>query len=72
MIQIRLHLFHPSQAPVYDHWDTFGSSNYDTLSPRINPELDLASSHLQVVKELVKTIFLHDFRKSRLLTQQEL
>lgn len=60
------------KAAVFDDWATFGSSNYDTLSLRINHELNLASSHPKLVEGLVQKIFLPDFRKSRLLTPEEL
>lgn len=60
------------KAAVVDDWATFGSSNYDTLSLRINRELNLASSHAALVEGLVHKVFLPDFRKSRLLTLQEL
>ena len=60
------------KAAVFDDWATFGSSNYDTLSLRINRELNLASSHPKLVEGLVEKIFLPDFRKSRLMTQKEL
>lgn len=59
------------KAAVFDDWATFGSSNYDTLSLRINRELNLASSHPKLVEGLVRKIFLPDFRKSRLLTPEE-
>lgn len=60
------------KAAVFDDWATFGSSNYDTLSMRINRELNLASSHPKLVEGLVQKIFLPDFRKSRLMTPEEL
>ncbi|MEX2577672.1 MAG: phosphatidylserine/phosphatidylglycerophosphate/cardiolipin synthase family protein [Verrucomicrobiales bacterium] len=60
------------KAAVFDDWATFGSSNYDTLSLRINRELNLASSHPKVVDGLVQKIFLPDFRRSRLMPPEEL
>lgn len=60
------------KAAVFDDWATFGSSNYDTLSLRINRELNLASSHPKLVEELVQKIFLPDFRESRRMTRREL
>ncbi len=56
------------KALVCDDWATFGSSNYDTLSLRINRELNLASSHPDVVEGLVRKVFLPDFKKSRRLS----
>ncbi len=48
-----------------DGWATVGSVNFDTLSMRINRELNLAFSHPATVRELEKTVFLPDFRRSR-------
>ena len=60
------------KAAVFDDWATFGSSNYDTLSMSINRELSLSSSHPKLVEGLVQKVFLPDFLKSRLMTQEEL
>ncbi len=59
------------KAAVFDDWATFGSSNYDTLSLRINRELNLASSHPTLVEGLVEKVFLPDFQNSRLMTPEE-
>ncbi|HEX7260198.1 MAG TPA: phospholipase D-like domain-containing protein, partial [Luteolibacter sp.] len=50
---------------VCDDWACVGSANFDTLSMRINRELNLAFSHPVAVRELEKTIFLPDFKRSR-------
>lgn len=49
---------------ICDGWATFGSANLDTLSMRINRELNLAFSHRAAVQELEKAVFLPDFRRS--------
>jgi cardiolipin synthase len=48
-----------------DGWATFGSANFDTLSMRINRELNLASRDPATLRELETRIFLPDFRRSR-------
>lgn len=60
------------KAAVFDDWGIFGSANCDTLSLKINRELNLASSHPTLVEGLVRKVFLPDFRKSQLLTQEQL
>jgi cardiolipin synthase len=60
------------KAAVFDDWASFGSSNYDTLSLKINREMNLASSHPKLVEGLVHKVFLPDFRKSRRLTREQL
>ncbi len=54
-----------------DDWATVGSANLDTLSLRINRELNLAFSHPAAVRKLEKTVFLPDFNRSRSLSLAE-
>jgi cardiolipin synthase len=56
---------------VCDDWASVGSANLDTLSMRINRELNLAFSHPAAVRELEKTVFLPDFKRSRQLRRAE-
>lgn len=53
------------KAIICDDWASVGSANYDTLSMRINRELNIAFPDGSSVKHLEKTIFLPDFRQSR-------
>lgn len=53
------------KAIVCDDWATVGSANLDTLSMRINRELNLAFSDGAAVRELEQLVFLPDFRRSR-------
>jgi cardiolipin synthase len=50
---------------ICDDWASVGSANFDTLSMRINRELNLAFSDRTVVQELVRSVFLPDLRQSR-------
>jgi cardiolipin synthase A/B len=52
---------------ICDNWASMGSANFDTLSLRINRELNLAFSDPGEIKQLEKKVFLPDFRKSRRL-----
>lgn len=56
---------------VCDDWASIGSANLDTLSMRINRELNLAFSHRASVRDLEKQIFLPDFHVSRLIHLKE-
>jgi len=49
------------KVAVVDGWACFGSANWDKLSFRSNRELNLASSHPPVVKELLERVFEKDF-----------
>jgi cardiolipin synthase len=53
------------KAMICDDWAIVGSANLDTLSMRINRELNLAFSHHPSVMELEKTVFQPDFSRSR-------
>jgi cardiolipin synthase len=59
------------KATVCDGWATFGSANYDSLSMRINRELNLATSDPATVQALVGQVFIPDFRVSKRLTYEE-
>lgn len=56
---------------ICDDWASMGSANFDTLSLRINRELNLAFSDPGEIKRLEKKVFLPDFRKSRRLRLAE-
>lgn len=56
------------KATICDDWAMFGSANYDTLSLRINRELNLATSDPRTVKALASKVFEKDFRLSKQLT----
>lgn len=59
------------KATVCDDWAMFGSANYDTLSLRINRELNLATSDPRTVKALASKVFEKDFRVSTQLTPEQ-
>ncbi len=50
---------------VCDDWATVGSANLDTLSMRINTELNIAFSDKAEVERLVSKLFRPDFARSR-------
>lgn len=56
------------KAMICDDWATVGSANLDTLSLRINRELNLSFSDPALVGELVSLVFEPDFQASRPLT----
>lgn len=47
-----------------DGWGTMGSANLDTLSMRINRELNLAFNDPAAIRDLERQVFLPDFRRS--------
>ncbi len=57
------------KACVIDGWGMFGSANFDTLSLKLNRELNVASSSAEFTGLLEKRIFLPDFGKSRRITE---
>jgi cardiolipin synthase len=59
------------KAMICDDWATVGSANLDTLSMRINRELNLAFSDGRTIRELEKLVFLPDFNRSRRLRLSE-
>lgn len=56
-----------TKAMICDGWATVGSANLDTLSLRINRELNLAFSDPGSIRGLERAIFLPDLRRSRRL-----
>lgn len=50
---------------ICDNWATVGSANLDTLSMRINRELNIAFNDPGQVNELIRTVFMPDFRLSK-------
>jgi len=58
------------KAAIYDGWACFGSANFDKLSLRINYEVNLATSHQPVVKELINRLFIPDIRASHELKEE--
>lgn len=59
------------KAMICDNWACIGSANLDTLSLRINRELNLAFADRSAIQKLESTVFLPDFRKSRRLQLKE-
>ena len=56
---------------ICDDWASFGSANMDTLSMRINRELNIAFSSQEAVETLTKKVFLTDYARSRPLRIEE-
>jgi len=56
---------------ICDGWATCGSANLDTLSLRINRELNIAFSDPAAIRELEKQVFLPDFAISRPLKHED-
>jgi cardiolipin synthase len=50
---------------ICDDWACVGSANLDTLSMRINRELNLAFNDRKTVNELIRQVFLPDFAISK-------
>lgn len=59
------------KAIICDDWAMVGSANLDTLSLRINRELNISFSHKPLIKELEEAVFLRDFSRSRRITLSE-
>lgn len=59
------------KAMICDDWAIVGSANLDTLSMRINRELNIAFAHPPSVRELEKAVFQPDFRQSRKIRLSE-
>jgi cardiolipin synthase len=55
------------KAILCDNWATIGSANLDTLSMRLNRELNIAWSDAATIRDLENLVFLPAFRKSRRL-----
>lgn len=56
---------------ICDDWASVGSANFDTLSMRINRELNLVFPDRATVQKLENTIFLPDFRQSKRIFPRE-
>ncbi len=54
-----------------DDWVTLGSANLDTLSMRINRELNIAFREPAAVREVERQVFQRDFRRSRRIQRDE-
>ena len=59
------------KAMICDGWATVGSANLDTISLRINRELNVSFCDPDLVTELAELVFERDFKVSRLLTPGE-
>lgn len=59
------------KAMICDGWAIVGSANLDTISLRINRELNLSFDDPALVRELVEQVFEPDFEASKLLTVEE-
>lgn len=59
------------KAMICDDWASVGSANFDTLSMRINREINLVFPDRAAVRELEKNVFLPDFGKSRRILPHE-
>jgi cardiolipin synthase len=59
------------KAILCDDWASVGSANFDTVSMRINRELNLAFPSATAVHALEKLVFLPDFQKSRKVLPKE-
>lgn len=58
------------KAILCDNWATIGSANLDTLSLRLNRELNIAWSDSSTIRDLEDIVFLPAFRDSRRLTRK--
>jgi cardiolipin synthase len=56
---------------ICDGWGCVGSANLDTLSMRINRELNLSFSDPAVIRDLEQQVFLPDFRASARIRLEE-
>lgn len=72
---VRVYMYQPRfshiKAIVVDGWACVGSANFDTLSLRINGELNIAFSDPKAVGTLVRDLFLKDMRQSRKLRKAD-
>jgi cardiolipin synthase len=59
------------KATICDNWGMIGSANYDTLSMRINRELNLAISDPETVRQLARKVFEKDFQVSSRLSLEK-
>lgn len=56
---------------ICDGWATLGSANLDTLSMRINRELNLSFNDPAAIKALEKAVFIPDFMRSHRMAPEE-
>ncbi len=59
------------KAMLCDDWVLLGSANLDTLSMRINRELNIAFREPRAVRQVRVEVFEADFRKSRLVRRDD-
>jgi cardiolipin synthase len=59
------------KATLCDGWAMVGSANLDTLSLRVNSELNLASGERAFVNAMASRVFQADFAESRRMTQAD-
>jgi cardiolipin synthase len=60
------------KAMICDDWALIGSANCDTLSLRINRELDVAVNDRETVQRIADAVFHQDFLKSREVSSEML
>jgi cardiolipin synthase len=60
------------KAMICDDWALLGSANCDTLSLRINRELDLALNDRESVERIADAVFRRDLQKSQELSPEML
>ena len=52
------------KAAIFDGWACVGSANFDKLSLQVNREVNLATSHKPVVKDLLERLFIPDLARA--------
>ncbi len=59
------------KAMICDSWATVGSANLDTISLRINRELNLSFSDPHLIRRLEEAVFTPDFKASKPLEMED-
>ena len=59
------------KAAIYDDWACFGTANFDTLSFKLNKEVNIATSDPSIVSALKQQVFDVDFAISREVTTSQ-
>jgi cardiolipin synthase len=59
------------KAMICDNWATIGSANLDTISLRINRELNLSFADPTLIQQLEQSVFAPDFAASKQLRLEE-
>jgi cardiolipin synthase len=59
------------KAMICDGWATVGAANLDTISLRINRELNLSFSDPRLVQALADSVFVPDFAASKPLKLED-